>query len=65
MSGEGKHSPKHLKLLDSFKKDNCYYEAYLLVNGKVMMIDEEGGIIFFGGEKEYFHYKEKILSKGS
>ena len=64
MMGESKHSPKYIRLLDSFKKDD-YYEAYLLINGKVMMIDEKGGIIFFGNDKEYFNYKKKILSKSS
>jgi len=65
MIGKSKHSPKYIRLLDSFKKDDYYYEAYLLINGKVMMIDEKGGIIFFGNGKEYFNYKKKILSKSS
>ncbi|RLE58987.1 MAG: hypothetical protein DRN53_07640 [Thermoprotei archaeon] len=55
--------PKLLRLLDSFWVNDRYYEAYLLAGGKVMLIDEEGGIIFFGDDKEYFHYKRKLASK--
>lgn len=56
-----KYTPILLKFIDRFEKNKCRYEAYRFINGKVMLIDEKGGIIFFGDDKEYFHYKEKIL----
>jgi len=54
---------KLLRFLDSFEVNNNLYEAYLLINGKVMLIDEKGGIVFFGDVDEYLHYKEKLTSK--
>ena len=55
--------PKLVKLIDSFEKNYVYYEAYFLAGGKIMLIDEKGGIIFFGDTKEYLNYKKKILAK--
>ncbi len=55
--------PKLVKLIDSFEKDYMHYEAYFLAGGKIMLIDEKGGIIFFGDTKEYLKYKKKILDK--
>jgi len=52
-----------LKFLDSFKVSDNLYEAYLLVNGKVMLIDKDGGIVFFGDVEEYLHYKEKLINR--
>ena len=58
-----RRDPKLLRLLDCFWVNDHYYEAYLLAGGKIMLIDEEGGIIFFGDDKEYFNYKRKLTSK--
>ena len=55
--------PKLLRLLDGFWVNDRYCEAYLLAGGKVMLIDEESGIIFFGDDKEYFNYKRKLTNK--
>jgi len=57
--------PKLVKYLDSFEKDYQYYEAYFLAGGKVMLIDEKGGIVFFGDTREYLKYKQKILNENS
>ncbi len=61
--GRPRGDPKLLRLLDGFWVNDRYYEAYLLAGGKVMLIDEEGGIIFFGDDKEYFNYKRKLTNK--
>jgi len=61
--GRPRRDPRLLRLLDCFWVNDHYYEAYLLTGGKVMLIDEEGGIIFFGDDKEYFNYKRKLTNK--
>ncbi len=64
MSESSRGSPRLLKFLDSFEVRGCRYEAYLLTGGKVMVLDEEGGITFFGDVEEYLRYRER-RTKGS
>jgi len=48
---------KLLKLIDEFKASR-FCEAYELPNGKIIVVEDEGGVIFLGDRKEYYHWKQ-------
>jgi len=48
---------KLLKLIDEFKAER-FCEAYELPNGKILVVEDEGGVIFLGDHEEYYKWKQ-------
>ena len=53
---------KNLKLLDRFEMNGRLYEAYELLNGNVIVVECEGGVLFVGDREAYHRYK-KIIAR--
>ena len=51
---------KNLKLIDEFEAAERFYEAYELPDGKVIIVEDKGGVMFVH-RKYYNRYKVHVM----
>ena len=53
---------KLLRLIDEFE-DGHLCEVYELPNGKILIVEDEGGVVFLGDRSEYDNWRKKRTSE--